>query len=264
MKLTETQIKEYEDKGFLIIKGVLSPDEIAAYKKRSREMILGDLPPGAEKTVVRDVRVAKGLYKPSDPEFGVWKLLQPDWHDALFEKYPVTSNLLDVCEGVLGPDIKAFLTMMIYKPPQIEANHPFHQDAYYFAFGPHDLIMGTWVALDPTDEENGTLAVIPGSHKMELLDHDAPRGDVVNFGVFGAEGYEDAPHPQEVPLRFQPGDGVFFHSRLLHRSGPNRSKDRHRRVMTMHCASAKCTFEGELLPQLKMRLVRGHEYAGCI
>lgn len=263
MKLSEAQKQEYDEKGFLVVKNILTPAEIDLYKARAREFALGHVPPGAEKMVVRDVRVAKGLFVPSDPEFGVWKLLQPDWHDPLFAKYPETPALLDVCEGLIGPDIKAFLTMMIYKPPQIEADHPFHQDAFYFSFGPHDAICGTWVALDPTDEENGTLVVVPGSHRMELVDHDTPRGDVVNFGVFGAKGFEGT-HPDEIALRLDPGDGAFFHSRTLHRTGPNRSKDRHRRVLTMHCASAKCTFEGELLPQLKMRLVRGHEYAGCI
>lgn len=263
MVVSELQKEEYRQNGFIVVPGVLSPEEMEQYKARAREFALGNLPPGAEKMVVRDVRVAKGLYKPEDPEFGVWKLLQPDWHDSLFERYPENKNLLDVSEALIGPDIKAFLTMMIYKPPGVEANHPFHQDAFYFSFGPHDQILGTWVALDPTDEENGTLAVVPGSHKLDLMDHDTPRGDLVNFGVFGAHGYE-GPHPDEVSLRLQPGDGAFFHSRLLHRTGPNRSASRHRRVMTVHMASAKCRYDGELLSHLKMRLVRGREYADCI
>lgn len=262
MKLTDAQRKHYEDEGYLLVKGVLTPGEIDRYKRRARELATGAIPPGAEKMLVRDVRVAKGEIKVDDPEKGLWKLLQPDWYDDVFEPYPATPALLDVVESLIGPDIKAFLTMMIYKPPGVQADHPFHQDSFYFAFGPHDQILGSWVALDKTDAENGTLVVLPRSHKLDLIDHDTPRGDLVNFGVFGAQGYE-GPQPGEVALELEPGDGAFFHSRLLHRTGPNLST-RHRRVLTVHFASAKCKTDGGVLPQLKFRLVRGREYAGCI
>ncbi|GMW03235.1 MAG: hypothetical protein AMXMBFR84_43690 [Candidatus Hydrogenedentota bacterium] len=261
-RLSDGQKDFYEKNGYLLVEGVLSPEEVDRYKARAREIILSGGPPGAGKTIVRDVRVAKGEYIPDDPEKGVWKLLQPDWYDDLFKAYPEHPKLLDVSETFIGEDIKAFLTMMIYKPPGVEADHPFHQDAFYFTFGPHDQILGTWVALDPTDEDNGTLVVIPGSHKLNLINHDVPKADKVNFGVFGAEGFE-GPHPDEVALRLQPGDGAFFHSRTLHRTGPNLT-DRHRRVLTVHMASAKCKPTGDVLPQLKFRLVRGQEYSGCI
>lgn len=262
MRLTETQSEFYAREGYLLVEGVLTSEEVDRYKARAREFALGGVPKGAEKMIVKDVRVAKGLVTPDDPEKGLWKLLQPDWYDSVFEPYPSTPALLDVVEGLIGEDIKAFLTMMIYKPPGLEADHPFHQDAFYFGFGPHDLIVGSWIALDPTDEDNGTMTVIPRSHTLPLLDHDVPQGEAVNFGIFGAEGYS-GPHPDEVPLRLQPGDAAFFHSRTLHRTGPNRSQ-RHRRVLTVHFASAKCHCDGDVLPQLKFRLVRGHEYAGCI
>jgi phytanoyl-CoA hydroxylase len=263
VRLTEDQIREFNEQGFIVIPGVLSEEEIERYKHRAREIALGDLPPGGEKMVVKDVRVAKGEIKPDDPEKGIWKLLQPDWYDPIFEPYPRDAKLLDVIECLIGPDIKAFLTMMIYKPPGLEsAVHPYHQDSAYFNFGPHDLIVGSWIALDPTDEDNGTLTVIPGSHKFDLVPHELQEGEKVNFGLFEAEGFT-AGHPDEVSLKMNPGDGAFFHSRLLHRTGPNLT-DRHRRVLTVHLASAKCEVYGEILGQMKMRLVRGQEYAGCV
>ncbi|MCC6794546.1 MAG: phytanoyl-CoA dioxygenase family protein [Candidatus Hydrogenedentes bacterium] len=262
MMLTDAQRKHYEEEGYVLINNVLSRDEIDRYKTRARELANGAIPPGAEKMLVRDVRVVKGEVHVDDPEKGIWKLMQPDWYDKTFEPYPATPAILDVVEGLIGPDIKAFLTMMIYKPPGVHADHPFHQDSFYFAFGPHDLILGSWIALDKTDIENGTLVVLPRSHRLDLIDHDTPRGDMVNFGVFGAHGYEGS-QQGEVALNLEPGDGAFFHSRLLHRTGPNTST-RHRRVMTVHFASAKCKTDGGVLPQLKFRLVRGREYEGCI
>lgn len=262
MRLTDEQKRQYDDEGYVIARGVLSPDAVTRYLARARAIANGDIPPGGEKMLVRDVRVAKGQVQVADPEKGLWKLMQPDWYDEVFRGYPETPALLDGVESIIGPDIKAFLTMMIYKPPGLEANHPYHQDASYFNFGPDDLVMGSWIALDPTRAENGTLFVIPRSHRMERVDHELLTGEQVNFGLFSAMGYAPG-HPDEVPVELEPGDALFFHSRLLHRSGPN-TTDGHRRVLTVHFASAKCVADGDLLPQLKMRLVRGHEYAGCV
>ncbi len=260
--ITDEMKGEYEQRGFLVVNNILDPDEVERYKRRASEIARGDIPKGGEKMLVRDVRVAKGDYTPADPEMGLWKMLQPDHFDPVFESFPENENLLDVVEGILGPDLKCFLTMMIYKPPMLgDVHHPYHQDKMYFNFGPADLIMGTWIALDRTTARNGTMVFIPGSHRDDVPhEHDARERQ--NFGIFQAKGYE-AGHPDEVVVELDPGAGVFFHSRLLHRTGPNITEG-HRRVLTMHCASTKCTMDGTLLGQMKMRLVRGQEYAGCI
>lgn len=193
---------------------------------------------------------------------GLWKLLQPDWHDDLFAQYLKNDNLLDVTEALIGHDIKVFLTMFIYKPPGLEGvDHPFHQDGVYFPFGPLDRVLGSWVALDRTTEANGTLVVIPGSHRS-VLDHEWDKDETQNYGILEAKGYA-AGHPDEVAVEVEPGAGVFFHSRLLYRTGSNRTAG-HRRVITVHCASATCWLQGELKGHLKMQLVRGQEYTDCI
>jgi len=169
--------------------------------------------------------------------------------------------LLDVVEDLLGGDIKAFLMMFIYKPPGLEFVHPYHQDAYYFPFEPHDSCLGTWLALDRTGAENGSIAVIRRSHRWPILPHGQPKGEAVNYGVFGVEGYDH--HADEVFLELDPGDALFFHSRLLHKTGSNLS-DRPRRVITVHYASSHCRLTGEHHGAIQFQLVRGQSYQGCI
>lgn len=253
--------KQYQDEGYIVVPKVLSEEHIERLKARARQFALGDLPAGAEKMVVQDVRVAKGLYKPEDPEKGLWKFLHPDRHDPLFRDYAATPKLLDVLEGLIGPDIKSFLTMFIYKPPGVDAVHDYHQDGYYFPFGPHDLVLGTWIPLDHADADNGTLSVIPGSHKLGIMKHELPAGTEINAGIFGVQGYVG--HPTEVTLDLQPGDGVFFHSRMLHATGPNKT-ERHRRVLTVHYASSKCQYTSEKKYGYEFRLMRGQSYEGCV
>ncbi len=43
-----------------------------------------------------------------------------------------------------------------------------HQDQYYLHVRP-GTCMAAWLALDPCDEENGCLRVVPGSHTLPVL-----------------------------------------------------------------------------------------------
>jgi phytanoyl-CoA hydroxylase len=259
--LSRRQRQQYADDGFVLVPGLLNPEQVDAYLKRAREFALGQLPPGAQRMVVQDVRVAKGLVKPDDPEKGIWKFLNPDRYDPLFAAYQSQPKLLDVVEDLIGPDIKAFLMMFIYKPPGIDFAHPYHQDGYYFQFHPHDSIVGTWLPLDRTGDDNGTISVIKGSHRWPILPHGQPQGDNVNFGVFGVEGYDG--HADEVTLPMAPGNGLFFHSHLLHKTGANLS-NRHRRVLTVHFANARCKLSGDHHQAIQFHLVRGQSFDGCI
>jgi ectoine hydroxylase-related dioxygenase (phytanoyl-CoA dioxygenase family) len=82
-----------------------------------------------------------------------------------------------------------------------------------------DLHITAMVALDETNEENGSLEMIAGMHKQGILGSKwAPLTD------------DDT---REVPyqaVHCQPGDAVFFDSFAPHRSQPNRT-DRARRVL---------------------------------
>lgn len=259
--LTEAECQHYADQGYVVVRGLLGRDDVERYNARAREFALGRLPAGAERMVVKDVRVAKGLVRPDDPEKGVWKYLNPDRHDPLFAAYQKRPELLDIVEQLIGPDIKAFLMMFIYKPPGIDFVHPYHQDASYFNFQPHDAVVGTWVPMDRVGSDNGTMSVIRGSHRWPVLPHAAPKGELVNFGVFGIEGYDG--HADEVALDMDPGDALFFHARLLHKTGANLSA-RQRRVITVHFASARCQLTGGHHQAIRFELVRGRNYEGCI
>ena len=106
--------------------------------------------------------------------------------------------------------------------------------------------------------------VVPGTHKGELLEHELPDWDYVNFLYVGVKGMGE--QTQRVHLEMEPGDTVFFHPILLHGSGQNRSNG-FRRAISAHYASASCRYVPGQSPISKGRpyvLVRGQEHAGCI
>ena len=36
---------------------------------------------------------------------------------------------------------------------------------------PHKYLCAAWIALEKTDEKNGSIIVVPGSHKFDLIDY---------------------------------------------------------------------------------------------
>jgi len=255
--LSAEAIARYWDQGYVRVPGLLTDEEMERLRARAREIAHGDHPPEAKSRIMRDVRIAKGVVPaPDDPEDGLWKLMNPDRFDPVFRAFTGHETMLDAVEDLLGPDLIAFLLMMIYKPPRVaDAVHPFHQDAFYFPFGPHDRVLGCWIPLDDADAENGTLVVVPGSHRDGVARHEYPEG-LVNMGSFHIPG-ADAVEGAEV-LEVKAGDLVMFHSRTWHKSLGNAS-GRRRRVLTMHACSAECapTRPDAEINEFGMRLVRG-------
>lgn len=102
-----------------------------------------------------------------------------------------------------------------------------HQDGAFWRIEPVEVVT-LWLALTHSTPENGCLKVVPGSHKMKLL-------DVV-------EATEDAVLPNQIPVEvdeqkavslvLEPGDVSLHHHNLVHGSAPNRS-DIWRRGLTI-------------------------------
>jgi len=263
--LSPEQIDHYRDRGYVVVPRVLDDDAIERFRRRAREIALGDLPAEASNRRVLDIEYAKRLRPmPDDPEHAIWKIMNPDRFDAVFREALRIPAVLDAVESLLGPDLLAFLLMFIYKPPGLEGSvHPFHQDALYFPFTPQDLCCGVWIPLDPVSEANGTLSIVPGSHTSEVCAHEVLDG--INFGALAARGIEgnEVMHARAIPLELPPGDCLLFDTRLFHRSGGN-STSGHRRVITLHMASARCVPTGAQFSEFGFTSVRGQTFEGCL
>lgn len=262
MSMRLAQKAFYHENGYLVLPELLTPEQIGRYLRRAREIALGDHTPAVAQQVVRDVNFSTGrLPMPEDPELAMWKLLNPDRFDPVMAECLALPQVIEVAASLLGPDLMAFLLMFIYKPPEVpDSEHPFHQDGAYFHFSPVERGLGIWIPLDAADEANGGLCVIPGSHRLALRKHNLIGG--LNPGCFEADDIEAVRH-KAAPLRMGPGDAVFFDTRLLHRTGGNRTR-RHRRVVTLHMASARCKPSGPAIEHFRFKLVQGRAYEGCL
>lgn len=264
-RLTEDQILHYREEGYVVVPKVLEREEIDRYLNRAREIAHGDVPEAAANRLVKDIHFAKGLLPmPEDPEHALWKVLNPDRFDPIMAECLRFPRVLDAVSSLIGEDILAFLLMFIYKPPGVEESiHPFHQDAAYFMFEPQSQCLGVWIPLDPVSEANGSLSVVPRSHRLDVRKHIVKEG--INFGALAAEDSEEdeAFREKAVTMNLDPGDCLLFNTRLLHRSGGNRTSG-HRRVITLHMASAKCKANGPTLSEYGFVSVRGRTFEDCL
>ena len=263
--LTPADRKHYDEQGFLVVEGLFEQAELDAWHGRFRDIVEGRAPTAEHMVVMKDVMVAKGVVEPESPLGAIAKIQDFHLDPVLFDGYCRNPKLLAVVEAFCGPDVKSIHNMLINKPPGVDGRHPLHQDLLYFPFRPADRIVATWTALAPCNRRNGCLSVVPGSHKGELLPHESPDWDHVNFLYVGARS--EGPAAARVHLEMEPGDTVFFHPLLLHGSGRNRSPD-FRPAISSHYASAECRYLPGHAPlpggERPYILVQGREHEGCI
>jgi phytanoyl-CoA hydroxylase len=243
----------YTRDGFLLLKGLIEPEALAALDARFVELVTGAATAPDRMVVMRDVMVAKGAVRPETPLHAVNKILSFE-DDAVLFGYSLHADLLAWVRALVGADLVTLSTNVFNKPPGVDGRHPLHQDLRYFSLRPADGIVASWTAISPMTRDNGCLAVVPGSQRRGLLPHGTPDWEFVNGGFFGAEGVD---LEQRVHIEMDPGDTLLFHPLLVHGSGRNRSRD-FRRAISTHFASAACRRpEGERKRAPVMRRIPG-------
>ena len=90
-----------------------------------------------------------------------------------------------------------------------------------------------WLALGPEREDNGALRVIPGSHRLQL-----DRGRFDRHLFLRPELAANRKLIDTATLvELEAGDALFFHCRLFHAAGKNRSEEvKLSAVFTYHAA----------------------------
>jgi len=142
------------------------------------------------------------------------------WLDALIRE----PRILDAVEDVIGPNILCWASSFFIKDAHDPSYVSWHQDSTYWGLEPPDIVTA-WVALSESDEANGAMQVIPGSHKLDQLGHRDTFG-AHNLLSRGQEIAVEVDERQAVALPLAPGEMSLHHVRLIHGSEPNPSDRR--------------------------------------
>lgn len=218
---------------------MFSPDELAAYQ-RDGYIVARNLFSRAEAEGFIDhyMRLrASGTYpgdfagvdpQSQDPLKRYPRMIHMHRWDEVSLRWLLEPRLRACLHALLGSDPYAVQTMLYFKPPGARGQ-ALHQDQFYLRVQPGTCI-AAWMALDPCDEENGCMQVVPGSQNLPLLC--TQKADTT-------QSFTDVTVPvpsnmKIVPVIMEPGDVLFFNGSLIHGSYPNRSRDRFRRSLIGH------------------------------
>ena len=209
-KLTDRDIEQFNDQGYLLIKGFFSKEET---DKMYGEAIADD----AMQKNALDVNDKSG----KKSRLSLW--FTPG--DDVFGYMTRSARMVNAVSKLLGTGTPVchFHSKLMQKEPKVGGAWEWHQDYGYWyknQFMFPDQLISVMVALTPANKENGCLQVIKGSHKLGRVNHGFAGEQVGADMVMVNNALKTM---ELVYSELQPGDALFFHSNLLHRSEANLS-----------------------------------------
>lgn len=198
--LSRQQVKQFHDEGFLSPIDVMSEHEAKNYRHQLEAI---------ERDYADDINAQNRNNA---------HLVFPALYELVF--HPV---IIDAVEDLIGPDISLWGTVLFIKEPQTGGFVSWHQDATYMGIKPHDFVT-PWLALTPSNLENGCMSMIPASHKNHIRKHQDTfdEDNILTRGQVVLEVDESL----AVDLILKPGQMSLHHAEVIHGSQPNLSKDR--------------------------------------
>jgi len=218
----EEAAKIYKEHGALVVRGLMRPyvDEMREQLETAARQAIKLYDQG-QVTDVPDIgkRTADGtLWLPAPENFHRdWQIMVLGCHyntSAALLRSAFEPKTISLMTAIFGPNVEIYGSgQCLYKEPV--GGHPkeLHQDAAYFEHryeGPAGMLN---YAVDTTVEK-GALHVVPGSHKLGVLEH------VDTFSHLGLDKNQWT-WEQALPIEGKAGDSIFFHVNTIHGSKPN-------------------------------------------
>ena len=206
-RLSDAQIQQYWDDGFLFPIRVMDEDTAKDYRRQLEAMEDIWLDNGLPRPLNSYKRVNAHLVMPFAFEIGQ--------HPAM----------LDVVEGILGPDVMIYSVKFFIKETSSPHIVTMHQDLTYWGLGETSGMVTAWLALSPATPQSGCMDFVKGSHKQPIQPHH-DSFDENNLLSRGQEIAVDVADEDKTPIEIHPGQISLHHGLTIHGSGPNVSDDR--------------------------------------
>ena len=208
-RLTEKQISDFHEDGYLIFPGLFDSQEADILRKAAHA----------------DSSFGDNAYDLEDGEGRKAQLVL--WNKAgedLWGSIARSERIVNAMEQLFNDEVYHYHSKMSIKKPRTGGAWSWHQDyGYWYQNGCLLPDMGAaFIAVDPNTRANGCLQVLKGSHKMGRVEH-GRYGDQTGADPERVEAAEKV--MERVYVELAPGDTLFFHSNTLHRSDQNTSED---------------------------------------
>lgn len=208
--LNKQQIEQFHRDGYLLVRGMYNAEETTRISDWTDAVAAQPEVPGKtmmyfESSLKDDSRILSRIEN-----------FVP--HHAGFSELITRRKMLQAVDDLFGEPSVLFKDKINFKLAGADGFKE-HQDVQAGWDDYADLHITAMVAIDETNEANGSLEMIAGMHKQGLLGE-----------KWAPLTHDHTQHTAYQAIHCQPGDAVFFDSYTPHRSLPN-STDKARRVL---------------------------------
>lgn len=214
-------VTHYKEEGSILLRGFFGREEVDLLRRAAKE----------------DRELDHQSFSRGDGEGGAVRLSL--WNhpgDAIYGMFARCHSVVRSAEKLLEDEVYHYHSKMIMKDAKVGGAWAWHQDyGYWYQYGvlfPH--LTSAYIAVDRATRENGCMQIIPRSHLLGRIDH------VLTGEQSGADLERVNEILKRLPLEYvemEPGDTLFFHANLLHRSDQNHSD--HPRWSMICCYNAR-------------------------
>lgn len=218
---SDTECAQYAREGYAIVRGLAPAVQVA----RMREVALAHLAEPRLPVEYEADTQYPGAPATRDAPGGrtVRRLLQAYARDEVFRAWALSPLIAGRLAQLLGPGAllsQAHHNCVMTKHPAYSSLTQWHRDIRYWSFEQPELV-SVWLALGEERLDNGCLLLLPGSHRMEF---DTSLLDAAQF-LRADLPANQALLKTRIAAELHPGDVLFFHCRLFHAAGNNRTAD---------------------------------------
>lgn len=204
--LTQDQISEFQDRGFILVPDFLTPDQTKALQGEvARLQAEGKL-----HNVSTD-----GDGKTHSDKVQNLQICPVSPHSELIHAIAYNEKVTTVVEELIGGPVRHILDQIFLKPAQHGAGTNWHQDNGYFKVEDPTKGVGMWIAVHAANIQNGTMHMAPGLQLTQLPHYRDPFSD--------HHIRCDVDESLEVACELPAGGAVFFGFGVPHCTKANRS-----------------------------------------
>jgi hypothetical protein len=208
--LTDQEVRTFHKDGYVIVPGFFNKAEI----DKLYGIAIGD-------NVIHQHAVDLNDQAGKKTKLTLWFKPGDDVYGLLLRSNRMVNSVAKLLDS--DSPVCHFHTKLMQKEPKLGGAWEWHQDYGYWyknQFLFPDQLVSVMIALTEANKANGCLQVIKGSHKLGRVNHGFAGEQVGADMVMVENALKTMDH---VYVEIQPGDALFFHSNLLHRSEANTS-----------------------------------------
>jgi ectoine hydroxylase-related dioxygenase (phytanoyl-CoA dioxygenase family) len=206
----DDQLAAFHEDGYVLVRSLFDRDEMAGLLASAK----------SNKSLAAESYVRK------DVTGGETRLVVLNELDdkSIYTAVVRSERVVSTMQKLLGDEVYHYHHKMMMKEPRGGGAWEWHQDyGYWYDFGClYPDMASCLIAVDRASRANGCLQVLRGSHKIGRVDH-GKIGDQVGADLKRVSAAID--RHELVYCEMNPGDALFFHSNLLHRSDQNQSDE---------------------------------------